>query len=108
DGGFSRYYQKTTGIAGYTLTYDSRGLYIVAHEPFVSLQKAIEDNADIKATIDVQDILATKGQMTIRDTDKGKELEEQIASLEMLVQAYEYGMIKEDHRSRLVKISTSD
>ncbi len=108
DGGFSRYYQKTTGIAGYTLTYDSRGLYIVAHEPFVSLQKAIEDNADIKATIDVQDILATKGQMTIRDTDKGKDLEEQIASLEMLVQAYEYGMIKEDHRSRLVKISTSD
>lgn len=106
DGGFSKYYQKTTGIAGYTLTYDSRGLYIVAHEPFVSLQKAIEDNADIKATIDVQDILATKGQMTIRDTDKGKEIEEEIQSLEMLVQAYEYGLIKEDHSQRLVKVST--
>lgn len=106
DGGFSKYYQKTTGIAGYTLTYDSRGLYIVAHEPFVSLQKAIEDNADIKATIDVQDILATKGQMTIRDTDKGKEIEAEIQSLEMLVQAYEYGLIKEDHSQRLVKVST--
>ncbi len=108
DGGFSRYYQKTTGIAGYTLTYDSRGIYIVAHEPFVSLQKAIEDNADIKATIDVQDILATKGQMTVRDTDMGKDLEEEIHSLEMLVQAYEYGLIKENHHMRLVKIATSD
>ncbi|MBR3382289.1 MAG: fructose-1,6-bisphosphatase [Clostridia bacterium] len=107
DGGFSRYYQKTTGIAGYTLTYDSRGLYIVAHEPFVSLQKAIEDNADIKATIEVQDILATKGQMTVRDTDKGVEIEEEIHSLEMLVSAYEYGLIKENHRSRLVKVSTA-
>ncbi|MBO4848001.1 MAG: fructose-1,6-bisphosphatase [Clostridia bacterium] len=106
DGGFSKYYQKTTGIAGYTLTYDSRGLYIVAHEPFVSLHKAIEDNADIKATIEVQNILATKGQMTIRDTDKGKELEEEIHNLEMLVQAFEYGYVKENHRSRLVKIST--
>lgn len=106
DGGFSRYYQKTTGIAGYTLTYDSRGIYIVAHEPFVSLQKAIEDNADIKATIDVQDILATKGQMTIRDTDKGTEIEEEIHNLEMLVQAYEYGLIKEDNTTKLVKVST--
>ena len=107
DGGFSRYYQKTTGIAGYTLTYDSRGLYIVAHEPFVSLQKAIEDNADIKATIDVQDILATKGQMTVKDTDKGTELEDEIHSLEMLVQAYEYGIIKENHSTKLVKVSTA-
>ncbi|MBR3486854.1 MAG: fructose-1,6-bisphosphatase [Clostridia bacterium] len=107
DGGFSKYYQKTTGIAGYTLTYDSRGLYIVAHEPFVSLQKAIEENADIKATIEVQDILATKGQMTIRDTDKGRVIEDEIHSLEMLVQAFEYGFIKEDYRSKLVKISTA-
>ena len=106
DGGFSRYYQKTTGIAGYTLTYDSRGLYIVAHEPFVSLQKAIEDNADIKATIEVQDILSRKGQMTIRDTDKGKDIEDEIHNLEMLVQAYEYGYVKENHSTRLVKITT--
>ena len=106
DGGFSRYYQKTTGIAGYTLTYDSRGLYIVAHEPFVSLEKAIAENADIHATIEVQDILATKGQMTIRDTDKGAELEDEIHNLEMLVQAYEYGFIKENPNQRLVKVST--
>ena len=103
DGGFSKYYQKTTGIAGYTLTYDSRGLYIVAHEPFVSLEKAIEDNADIKATIEVRDILATKGQMTVRDTDKGMELEDEIHNLEMLVQAYRYSLIKENHDYRLIK-----
>ena len=106
DGGFSKYYQKTTGIAGYTLTYDSRGLYIVAHDPFISLEKAIEDNSDIKATMEVKDILATKGQMTVRDTDKGLELEQEIHNLEMLVQAYEYSMIKENHDYRLIKIST--
>ncbi len=104
DGGFSKYYQKTTGIAGYTLTYDSRGLYIVAHEPFVSLEKAIEDNADIHSTIEVQNILATKGQMMVRDTDKGKELEDEIHALELLVGAYDCGLIQENHLFRLVKV----
>ncbi len=104
DGGFSKYYQKTTGIAGYTLTYDSRGLYIVAHEPFVSLEKAIEDNADIHSTIEVQNILATKGQVMVRETDKGKEIEDEIHWLELLVGAYELSLIPENHEYRLVKV----
>ena len=104
DGGFSKYYQKTTGIAGYTLVYDSRGLYIVAHEPFVSFEKAIKENMDIHSTIEVENILATKGQMMISDIDKGKELREEILRLEMLIAAFKRGLIKENHRYRMVKV----
>lgn len=104
DGGFSKYYQKTTGIAGYTLVYDSRGLYIVAHEPFVSFEKAIRENMDIHSTTEVENILATKGQMRVSDCDKGVELREQIRQLEMLIAAFECGLIKENNRYRMVKV----
>mgnify|MGYP000840767675 CR=1 FL=1 len=50
DGGFSKAYQKKTGIAGYTLVYHSHGLQLVQHEPFQSRQKAIEEGQDIKST----------------------------------------------------------
>ncbi|MBQ7061358.1 MAG: fructose-1,6-bisphosphatase [Clostridia bacterium] len=104
DGGFSKYYQKTTGIAGYTLVYDSRGLYIVAHEPFISFDKAIKENMDIHSTTEVENILATKGQMKVADIDKGKELKTEIEQLEMLVAAFERGFVKENHRYRMVKV----
>ena len=103
-GGFSKYYQKTTGIAGYTLVYDSRGLYIVAHEPFVSFEKAIRENMDIHSTTEVENILATKGHMRVSDCDKGVELREQIRQLEMLIAAFECGLIKENNRYRMVKV----
>ena len=48
DGGFSKAYQPTTGIAGYTLTYNSNGLVLAVNEPFESKQKAIEEGSDIK------------------------------------------------------------
>ena len=105
DGGFSKYYQKTTGIAGYTLVYDSRGLYIVAHEPFISFEKAIEENMDIHSTTEVENILATKGQVRVADSDKGVELREEIEHLEMLVAAYKMGLIKENHNYRMVKVA---
>lgn len=104
DGGFSKYYQKTTGIAGYTLVYDSRGLYIVAHEPFISFEKAIKENMDIHSTTEVENILATKGQMKVADIDKGRELKEEIAQLEMLIAAFNRGLIKENHQYRMVKV----
>ena len=47
DGGFSKAYQKETGIAGYTLVYNSYGLLLVAHEPFESAEAAIEKGSDI-------------------------------------------------------------
>ena len=47
DGGFSKAYQKVTGIAGYTLVYNSYGLMLVAHEPFVSVEEAVVKETDI-------------------------------------------------------------
>ena len=93
DGGFSKAYQPTTGIAGYTLVYHSRGFQLVQHEPFKSRQKAIEEGLDIKSTTFVVEY-NTKRVM-VRDTDKGIELRTQIRDLEKLLVAYRTGIIKE-------------
>lgn len=53
DGGFSRAYHSETGIAGYTLVYHSRGFQLVQHEPFTSMQKAIEEGQDIKSSTQI-------------------------------------------------------
>ena len=93
DGGFSRAYQAQTGIAGYTLIYNSYGLSLVSHEPFESTQKAIEEEKDILST---RVILETEvDRMRVGDTDIGKELKLQIKDLERLLDAYRKGIIKE-------------
>lgn len=93
DGGFSRAYQSETGIAGYTLIYNSYGLSLVSHEPFESTQKAIEEEKDILST---RVILETEVErMRVGDTDIGKELKSQIKDLELLLNAYRKGIIKE-------------
>lgn len=93
DGGFSTAYQDQTGIAGYTLIYNSYGLSLVSHEPFESTQKAIEEEKDILST---RVILETEVErMRVGDTDMGKELQLQIKDLERLLDAYRKGIIKE-------------
>lgn len=95
DGGFSKAYQSETGIAGYTLVFHSRGLQLVQHNPFESTQKAIEEGEDIISNT----VLAEYNQsrLRVRDTDKGKELLEQIDDLHQLLRAFRAGLIKE-HR----------
>lgn len=93
DGGFSKAYQPETGIAGYTLIFHSRGLQLVQHEPFESTQKAIEDGIDIISTNIILEL--SQRRMRVRDTDIGKELEEQIYNLNKLLVAYRNGFIKE-------------
>lgn len=85
DGGFSKAYQSETGIAGYTLVFHSRGLQLVQHNPFESTQKAIEEGEDIISNT----VLAEYNQsrLRVRDTDKGKELLEQINDLHQLLRA---------------------
>ena len=39
DGGFCEKYHDTTGIAGYTLIFNSHGLRLKAHQPFRSWKK---------------------------------------------------------------------
>ncbi|KYH31907.1 fructose-1,6-bisphosphatase class 3 [Clostridium tepidiprofundi DSM 19306] len=93
DGGFSKAYQPQTGIAGYTLIYNSYGLLLASHEPFESIQKAIEEEKDILSTTTVLE--KTSKRKCVSDTDIGIELEQQIGDLKMLLTAYRKGLIKE-------------
>ena len=93
DGGFSKAYHSETGIAGYTLIYNSHGLQLVQHEPFESAVKAVEEGQDIISTKVI--VEATTDRITVRDTTIGKELKVQIDDLKNLLAAYRSGQIKE-------------
>jgi fructose-1,6-bisphosphatase-3 len=93
DGGFSKAYHNTTGIAGYTLVFHSRGFELVQHEPFTSTESAIENGTDIMSTNQIVE-LSTR-RMRVRDTDKGVELQSQIDELMELLWAYRQGFIAE-------------
>lgn len=93
DGGFAKAYQSTTGIAGYTLTYNSHGLVLAMNEPFESKCKAIEEGLDIKTqTILKENILNRK---RVADTDIGEKLIEEVEDLKQLLVAYREGELKE-------------
>ena len=98
DGGFSEAYHKETGIAGYTLVYHSRGFQLVQHEPFASAMDAIRTGRDIKSTTQI--IEMSLHRMLVADTDKGVELNKQVADLEELLYAYRHGIIKEAERKK--------
>ena len=93
DGGFSKAYQKETGIAGYTLIYNSYGFILAAHEPFESRSAAIEQESDIYS----DDIIVkrTASRKLVGDTDTGQQLKEKIGDLEQLLKAYREGRIAE-------------
>lgn len=93
DGGFSKAYQKETGIAGYTLIYNSYGLILAAHEPFESTESAIEKETDIHSDSIV--VKKTLQRKKVGDTDIGTELKEQIRDLEELLSAYRSGCLTE-------------
>ena len=93
DGGFSKPYQEKTGIAGYTLIYNSHGIQLVEHESFESREQAVLSGNDIQNRTLLQDF--SKHRIRIKDTDKGKELLEQIHWLEQLLEAYRNGSIRE-------------
>nr|MCR5272284.1 fructose-1,6-bisphosphatase [Lachnospiraceae bacterium] len=95
DGGFSKAYQPKTGIAGYTLTYNSYGFLLAAHEPFESIEKAVETGSDIHSdTVLVQHVDRRK---TVADTDIGEDIKQNIVELEKLLEAYRMGtMVEKD------------
>ena len=93
DGGFSKAYQPKTGIAGYTLIYNSYGLLLAAHQPFESVEKAVQNGSDIHShMLLVQHVNLRR---TVADTDVGKEIKESIVDLEKLLCAYREGTIVE-------------
>ena len=93
DGGFSKPYQEKTGIAGYTLIYNSHGIQLVEHESFESREQAILSGSDIHSRTLLQDFSGKR--MRIKDTDKGKELLEQIHWLEQLLELYRNGSFRQ-------------
>lgn len=93
DGGFAKAYHKTTGIAGYTLVYHSRGFLLIQHEPFTSTREAIMNETDIKSSTQIE--VTTGKRVRVRDTDKGIILQRQVKELRELLYAYQHGIIKE-------------
>lgn len=93
DGGLSRAYQPVTGIAGYTLIFNSHELALVAHQPFESTARAITEEQDIHSVHTVVEKMPRR--LMVRDTDQGEELKRRIADLEDLLSAYRGGTLKE-------------
>ena len=89
DGGLSKSYQPKTGIAGYTLIFNSRHLALAEHKPFDPTQESTP-----KLTI----VEKMKKRVMVADTDIGKKLQADIADLNELVAAYRGGIIKEKYK----------
>lgn len=93
DGGFSKAYQPTTGIAGYTLISNSYGFVLAAHEPLESMRAAVVNELDIHSSRKVVELVDKR--TLVADTDNGAVLKQQIADLEELLEAYRNGIVAE-------------
>jgi len=91
DGGFCKAYQKTTGIAGYTLIYNSRGMRIVSHTSFRSIKEAIEEHVDIESSSEFFETNGTR--LLVVDTDIGENISSAIYDLSLLLTAYRKGLL---------------
>ena len=101
DGGFSKTYRRKTGIAGYTLTYNSYGLTLSAHEPFDWSNEAVRDELDI---VSHQEAVEYRDKrILVGDTDVGKRMMIRIGELKKLIQAYQDGEIAERDASCMYK-----
>lgn len=92
DGGISKAYQKTTGIAGYTAILTSKHMYLAEHKQYEPLR---EDGTQVfhRPIMHLVDVVPER--LRIRDTDNGEELRESIACLESLYDEFKSGGIKE-------------
>jgi fructose-1,6-bisphosphatase-3 len=91
DGGFSKAYQDTTGIAGYTLIFNSHGKRLVCHQPFDNVKEAVEKCLDIQSTNEV--VHSLKERIKVRDTDKGQEIKCHVEELKKLLECYKKGIL---------------
>ena len=93
DGGFSKAYRSRTGIAGYTLIYNSYGLTLTAHEPFESPETAVRDERDIVSKREAVEFMDKR--ILVGDTDDGEKIRRKIDDLKMLISAYRSGELIE-------------
>jgi fructose-1,6-bisphosphatase III len=82
DGGFSKPYQSVTGIAGYTLLYNSYGMQLVAHKHFHSKEDVLGDGTDVLSVKRLVDKELVRKK--VRETNIGKELKQEISILNRL------------------------
>ena len=94
DGGFSKPYQAKTGIAGYTLIYNSHRMELVAHSPFQGREESARTGADIQNTTLLLDF--SDRRLHVKDTNRGKALAAQVEDLQKLLYAYQHGILKEN------------
>ncbi len=92
DGGFCRDYHEKTGIAGYTLIYNSHGLRLKAHHPFESISEALGENKDIHSDSEI--VETESGRVMVENTDDGEVIREKIADLYELLELYHRGVLK--------------
>lgn len=93
DGGFCKAYHEKTGIAGYTLIYNSHGMRIKAHSSFASKEKVFYENKDIISESKI--IETTNERLMVRDTDAGKQLKRLVDDLMNLLILYKNNRIYE-------------
>ena len=96
DGGFCKAYQPTSGIAGYTLIYDSYSYRIISHQPFAGRREAIRENFDIRSSTEVFERMESRQK--VKDSDTGRALQTRIDDLLDLLDAYRAGVVAEDHK----------
>lgn len=94
DGGISAAYQKKTGIAGYTLVYNSSEMRLISHKPFISREAVLEGGNDIISSMRIVEL---NEEEKIADTDIGDKLQNKVEDLMQLLEAYNKGIIKEKY-----------
>lgn len=95
DGGFAKAYHKKTNLAGYTLLFNSYGLQLVSHQPFTTKEDAVKNETDILSTRQVIEMEINRKR--VKDTDIGKQLYTQAEDLKRLLNAYQNGLLHENH-----------
>lgn len=93
DGGFCKAYQPTTGIAGYTLIYNSHGIRLKSHRPFEGVAKVIGENADMESDSVVVESFPRRRYVS--DTDEGAVIGRRIEALERLLALYRSGEMQQ-------------
>lgn len=87
DGGFSKAYQSKTGIAGYTLLYNSYGMQLVAHQHFNSKEDVLLNGTDVLSVKRLVDKELKRKK--VQETNVGEGLLEEINLLNQLME-YRY------------------
>ena len=93
DGGFAKAYQNITGIAGYSLIFNSYGLLLASHSPFESTQLAVENTVNMQSHTEILE--SNQIRIRVKDTDEGREIQQKIDHLKGLLRAFRTGLIKE-------------